>query len=288
MKILLANVGVSEKDGPFIKEMMVPTWKKNFDLVRRSDTEITLRVSEWGNIGMHGFFNHVTDTLNSQLVFQAARNAKEEGFDAVLITCFGDPWLDHLRGWLDIPVLGIGEAACRTAAMMGKKFGIVHVSEKNLYECRKQVEEYGLGEYLAGVVATPETSEQQAEALIDAHGAIKAFQECGRKLIDMGAEVLIPACGLMSPSLRIAPKCEDEYPDGFTNVDGVPVVDVLSVGIKYAEMMVDLKRAGSAWISRSGFYALPEPEELESGAMTLKDDRQVFWDVKLTDESFSF
>lgn len=78
MKILLANVGVSEKDGPFIKEMMVPTWKKNFDLVRRPDTEITLRVSEWGNIGMHGFFNHVTDTLNSQLVFRLPEMRKRK------------------------------------------------------------------------------------------------------------------------------------------------------------------------------------------------------------------
>ena len=282
MKIMLANVGVSEKDGPFITKMMLPTWKKNFDLVRKPDTEITLRVSEWGIHGMEGFFNHAIDTLNSQLVFKACQTAEQDGFDGILITCFGDPMLDHIRSWVDIPVMSIGESALRTAAMMGKKFGIVHVSEKNIYETRKKVEEYGLGEYLAGIVATTETSKEQAEALVDAHGAIEAFKVAGRKLIDMGAEVLIPACGLMSPSLRVAPGCEAEYPDGFTHVDGVPIMDLLSVGLKHIEMMVDLKKAGTPWVSRHGFYELPTPEQIESGKMVLEDTRQTFWDVSLT------
>lgn len=284
MKIMLANVGVSPKDGPFVTKMMAPVWKKNFDLVRRPDTEIILRVSQWGIVGMEGFFNHAIDTLNSQLIFKACQTAEADGFDAVLITCFGDPMLEHVRSFVNIPVMSIGEAAMRTAAMMGKKFGIVHVSQKNIYECRKQIEEYGLKDYLAGIVATTETSKEQADALIDAHGAVKAFTEAGRKLIGMGAEVLIPACGLMSPSLRIAPGCEDEYPNGFTAVDGVPIVDVLSVGLKYAEMMADLKKAGSPWISRSGFYALPTEAEISSGAMVLEDERQTFWDISLTNE----
>ena len=283
MKIMLANVGVSEKDGHFVKNMMLPAWKKNFDLVRRPDTEITLRVSEWGVLGMNGFFNHTIDTLNSQLVFKASQHAKEDGFDAVLITCFGDPMLDHVRSWVDIPVVSMGEVAMKTAVMMGKKFGIVHVSKKNIYETRKKVEEYGFGEYLAGIVATTETAKEQAEALVDAHGAIEAFIAAGRELIEMGAEVLVPACGLMTAALRTAPKCEDIYPNGFTHVDGVPIVDALSVGIKYAEMMVDLNKAGSPYVSRSGFYAFPTEAELASGHMVLEDDRQKFWDVSLTD-----
>ncbi len=281
MKVLLGNVGVSEKDGEFVTKMMLPAWKKNFQLIKRADTEITLRVSEWGIRGMEGFFNHTIDTLNRQLIFQGCKDADKEGFDVLLITCFGDPMLDNMRSWLNIPVVSIGEAACRTAAIMGKKFGIVHVSEKNIPECYEQVENYGLGKWLAGVVATRETPAEQAYALVDAHGAIEAFKEAGRKLIDMGAEVLIPACGLMSPALRVAPACEDIYPKGFTEVDGVPIVDVLGCGIKYAEMMYDLKAAGSSWVSRKGFYALPTDGEKESGADCLKDERITFWDVKI-------
>lgn len=282
MKIMLANIGVSEKDGHFVKEMMAPTWKKNLDLVRRPDTEIVLRSSEWGVLGMDGLMHPAIDTLNTQLIFTLCRNAQAEGFDAILITCFGDPMLQQVRAWVDIPVLSIGEACLHTATMMGRKFGIVHVAETVARECRKQVEEYGFEKNLAGIIPTPESAQEQVEALVDAHSTIKVFQSLGRKLIGMGAEVLMPACGLMAPALRVAPKCEDEYPNGLTDVDGAPIMDVLGVGLKYAEMMVDLKKAGSPWISRRGNYALPTQAMINSGHMVLEDPRITYWDLPLT------
>ena len=142
-------------------------------------------------------------------------------------------------------------------------------------------EKYGLKEYCAGIVATTEKPEEQPEALINAKNAIASFKEVSKKLIENGAEILIPGCGLMSPALRLAPGCRDEYPDGCTEVHGVPVLDVLSVAVKVAEMMVDLKNAGSTWISRSGFYKMPPQSALESGKMVLEDNRQTFWDLKL-------
>jgi len=281
VKILLANVGVSPKDGPFITDMMAPLWKKNFGLFRRNDTEIVLRVSEWGILGMDGFFHHAIDTLNSQLIFNACRCAEAEGFDAILICCFGDPMLEHIRAFVNIPVVSIGESSFHAAAMMGKKFGVVTNTHKMFHETSKRIEAYGFGDYLAGLTATTETPGEQVHALIDANEAVESFAETSRKLIAMGAEVLIPGCGLLASSLRLAPKCEKEYPDGMTEVDGVPVMDVLGVGLKYAEMMAELKKAGSPWISRSGFYSRPTEAELESGRMVLEDGRMRFWDVKI-------
>ena len=281
MKILLANLGVSEPGGEFTTKLMAPLWKKNLGLVRREDTEIVLRTSEWGVLGMDGLFNPAMNMLNTQLIFQIAKNADKEGFDAVMVTCFGDPYLQQLRGFLDIPVVGIGEASLKMASMMGKRFGIVHVNEAVLDEAREQVENYGMGKYFAGIVATPESGPEQVMAMENASGAIKAFTECGRKLIAMGAEVLIPACGLMSPSLRMAAGCEEEYPNGFTNVDGVPIFDILGCSLKYTEMLVDLKNAGENWISRKGAYMLPTQTMIDSGYMTLEDNRIKYWDVKL-------
>ncbi|MCF0229158.1 MAG: hypothetical protein HUJ76_05630 [Parasporobacterium sp.] len=281
MKILLANIGVSEQGGEFTTKLMAPLWKRNFDLVRKPDTEIVLRTSEWGVLGMDGLFNPAMNALNQQLVFQIAKNADKEGFDAVMVTCFGDPYLQQLRSFIDIPVIGIGEASMKMATMMGKRFGVVHVSEAVLDEGREQVAGYGLDKYFAGIVSTTETGPEQVKAMENAAGAIKAFTECGRKLIKMGAEVLIPACGLMSPSLRMAAGCEAEYPDGFTEVDGVPIVDVLGCALKYTEMIVELKNAGENWISRKGSYALPNQAMLDSGYMTLNDERIRYWDVNL-------
>ena len=66
-------------------EMMAPLWKKNFGLVRREDTEIVLRTSEWGVLGMDGLFNPAMNSLNTQLIFHLCKNAEQEG--AVIDAC---------------------------------------------------------------------------------------------------------------------------------------------------------------------------------------------------------
>lgn len=281
LKIMLANVAISPKNGEFATEILGPSWKKNFDLVKRQDTQIISRFSEWGIVGMEGFFYHAIDHLNAQSVFQQCVTAEKDGFDAIIITCFGDPMLDQIRSFVNIPVISIGEASLRMATIMGKKFGLVTISENNIYEAHHTIESYGLIDYCAGIAVTSEKPKEQPGALINAKNAIVGFKEVTKKLIDNGAEILIPGCGLMSPALRLAPGCEDEYPDGCTEVNGVPIMDVMSVALKMAEMMIELKNAGSTWISRSGFYKMPPQSALESGKMVLEDSRQTFWDFKL-------
>lgn len=43
---------------------------------------------------------------------------------AIIVAAFGDPGVASLRASLDIPVIGIGEAAIREAAGRGRRFGI--------------------------------------------------------------------------------------------------------------------------------------------------------------------
>ncbi len=58
----------------------------------------------------------------------------------------------------------------------------------------------------------------------------------------------------------MAPGCEDDYPGGLTEVDGVPVVDVISAGVRLAEVLVSFKKAGLSWISRAANYRRPDAE----------------------------
>lgn len=43
---------------------------------------------------------------------------------AIIVAAFGDPGVASLRASLDMPVIGIGEAAIREAAGQGRRFGI--------------------------------------------------------------------------------------------------------------------------------------------------------------------
>lgn len=281
MKILLVNVAVAETGDPFVENILVPAWRKNFDLVRQKDTEIVSRFSKWGIHGMDGFFYSYIDTLNAQSVFHAAVQAEKDGFDAVLITCFGDPMLSQIRQAVNIPVVSLGESTMLFATMMGYKFGLVTISPYNIYENEHTIAKYGLSEKLAGIRPNPESSEEQPGALIDCHRAIEAFTQVGRELIADGAEILIPGCGLLSPALRLAVGAESEYPNGFTEVDGVPIADVMSITLKAAETMVAMKQAGSPWISRKGLYAQATSKAVESGKDCLRDERMAYWDIKL-------
>jgi allantoin racemase len=282
MRILLANVAVAEQGseaGQFVEKVLVPMWRRNLDLVKQKDTKLTFRFPRWGVTGLDGFFYSYLDMLNAKSVFHASVQAEKEGFDAVMITCFGDPMLWAIRQAVDIPVVSLGESSMLLATMMGYKFGVVTISPYNIYEQDHTIAKYGLTERLAGIRPNPETGDEQLEALIDSRRAIASFKKIGRELIADGAEILIPGCGLLSPALRLAPGAEKEYPNGLTDVDGVPVADVMGDTIKMAEMLVRLKQAGSCWISRKGLYSQATYLALECGWMVLKDDGPGFWDI---------
>jgi allantoin racemase len=281
MKILLVNIPAAEEDnetGQFFKSVMVPLLRRNLDLVKQKDTEITFRFSRWGLTGMDPVFYSYIDHLDTRLAFHASAHAEEEGFDAVFIACFGDPMLWEIRQALNIPVVGIGESSMLLATLMGYKFGVVTISPLNIIGQEHSIAKYGFKERSAGVRAIPESGEEQIMAMQDARHTIECFKKVARELIDDGAEIIIPGCALMSPALRLAPGAEKDYPNGLTEVDGVPVADVIGDTIKMAETLVALKQAGSCWVSRKGLYAQPTTHAKELAQMVLKDDGLGFWD----------
>jgi Asp/Glu/hydantoin racemase len=281
MRILLAGVSAVEEDserGQFVKTVLVPIWRRNLDLVKQKETKLTFRFPRWGLTGLDAFFYSYLHNLSAKSVFHAVVQAEKEGFDAAMITCFSDPLLWDIRQAVNIPVVSIGESSMLLATVMGYKFGVVTISPYTIHGQEQTIAEYGLRDRSAGVRAVSESGDEQPMALVDARHAIESFKRVARELIADGAEVIIPGCGLMSPALRLAPGAEEEYPNGLTEVDGVPVADVMGETIKMAEMLVTLKRAGSCWISRKGLYAQATPRAKEFGQMVLKDDGPGFWD----------
>jgi Asp/Glu/hydantoin racemase len=283
MKILFVNIPAGEKDNEFgriFKNTLVPLWKRNIDLVKQKDTKVVFRCSTWGMGEMDTSYFRYMDHLASSMIYHVASRAEEEGFDAVAIACFGDPMAWELRQVLNIPVVCIGESSMLLSTLMGLKFGVVTISPFNVPGQEERIAKYGFKERSAGVRAIPESSEEQVKALISAGTTIEAFKQAARELIADGAEIVIPGCSLMSPALRLAPGAEKEYPDGVTEVDGVPIADVISDTVKLAETLVSLKNGGSSWISRKCLYAQATPIAKEFGKMLTEDSRVQYWDVE--------
>ncbi|NLB29388.1 MAG: hypothetical protein GX823_04065 [Clostridiales bacterium] len=283
MRLLYVNIPTGNENGEFgefAKNAYVPLMRRNLELVKSPGTEITFRFSEWGQGPIEMAFYRFIDHLTSSMIYHVAKNAKQEGFDGVVINCFGDPMLWELRQALDIPVVGLGESTMQFAALMGHKFGIVHISPYNIPETEEHLAKYGIRDRCAGVRPIENWFDGQEDGLADSSGTVKAFINTARLLIHDGAEVIIPACSLMSPTMRLTPGIEELFPGGLTHVDGAPVVDALGVTLKAAESLVSLYKAGSGWISRRILYARPPEFVMQISHPVIEKTDYGYWDVE--------
>jgi Asp/Glu/hydantoin racemase len=191
---------------------------------------------------------------------QAIRNALEAeraGYDAFVIGHFQEPGLLEIRGALDIPVIGLGEANLLAGLSMGGRLGLVTIDPVFIDWHVRQVKAHGLEQRVAGVRAVHMDLPAFMGAFTDDASYAKAradFVEQVRPLVAAGAEVIIPAGGL--PMLLFARECP------FV-IDGALVLNGIAVVAKAAEMAVALRRLTGSVVSRRGTYAKASAECVE-------------------------
>lgn len=116
---------------------------------------------------------------------------------------------------------------------------------------------------------------------MDAGPAIEAFKRDCQPLIKAGAEILLPACSLIACAMRVGIGVEDQYPNGFNEVDGVPVADVIGSALKMSEVLASLKKGGSSWVSRKCTFARPTQLAIDNAKMVTDDIKLKYWDVTM-------
>jgi allantoin racemase len=195
------------------------------------------------------YFHPLTEFRCAAQTIRNALEAERAGYDAFVIGHFQEPGLLEIRGAVDIPVIGLGEAAMLAALSMGGRLGLVTIDPVFIDWHERQVRAQGLDARVAGVRAIK----------IDLPGFMRAFTEEAsyakvrvdfieqvRPLVAAGAEVIIPAGGL--PMLLFA----RERP--FV-IDGALVLNGIAVAVKAAEMALALRQLTGAVVSRRGTYA---------------------------------
>jgi allantoin racemase len=163
----------------------------------------------------------------------------------------------EIRGTLDIPVVGLGEANLLAALSMGRRFGLVTIDPVFIDWHERQVHAHGLDQRFAGVRAIHMDLPGFIRAFTDeaSYTQVRAdFIEQVRPLVAQGAEVIIPAGGL--PMLLFARECP------FV-IDGALVLSGIAVAAKAAEMALALRRLTGAVVSRRGTYAKASPACVE-------------------------
>lgn len=171
-----------------------------------------------------------------------ARHAS--GCDAVVIAVSYDVALAAAREMLDIPVVGITEAALLTACMLGGRIGVVVWGQRVLPIYQELIASYGLSSRIAGwralESAAPYAAGDQSEA--DAL-AIAAARDL---IVRDGAEVIVLTGAVMAG-----------VPQRLQASIDVPVLDGVSCAVRQAELLV----RQCVPKARAGSYAAPGPRE---------------------------
>lgn len=173
--------------------------------------------------------------------------------DGVVVAAFGDPGMPALKEFVDVPVIGITEAALCAAALQGHRFSIIAISDRITAWYRDSVDRFGLGGRLASI-----------RSIKEALSGIGTVQDDFRPILvelarlavaEDGADVIILAG---APLAGLARNVGSEIP--------VPVVDGIGAGIRMAEAIVEL-RSGP---HRAGSFAAP-PRKRRAGLSPAMD-----------------
>ncbi|MCG8605347.1 aspartate/glutamate racemase family protein [bacterium] len=177
-----------------------------------------------------------------------------EGWDALIIGCFGDPGLDGARELVSIPVIGPCEASVLLAASLGHRFSIITITESVIVSTERLVRNVGVGEKLASVRAV---DIPVLELKGDRERTIEATLAEGQKAIrDDRADTLILGCmsmGFLEVAESVAPKLK------------VPVINPAKAALKFAEALV------GAGLSHSRQAYMTPPKLASNRSLTPKD-----------------
>lgn len=180
-------------------------------------------------------------------VIENAIDAERAGFDAFVIGSFSEPLLREIRSAIDIPVASLTESALLVGCSLGKLLAPISNAPSVLWMVKTAVEKHGLGARVLPVQAIDPPLDEPALAAAYANPAsvVEAFTSAAKRAIALGADVIIPAEGVLAELL---------YAQGIRAIAEAPVLDVFGTTWAYAAMLVRLWSRTGLRVGRSWHY----------------------------------
>ena len=254
MKICIQSgtpLGTSEIYKPYYESLMRHARK-----VCRPDT-----VCEFPNLGKNypGAARSRTHLhLVAHETIKSALRAESRGFDAFVTQCL-DLGFHELREMVDIPVVFMTQATLAYYSQLAPNFAFLvngvrlHHFFEELGDRYKANERRIRGGYVRFAFTDYANLWNNPQPFID------EFMQTAREVVRRGATSLYPAGLYLSQWL---------IDQGIREVEGAIIMDPLAIGIKTAELMVDLERAGIKRYN-AGPWAVPPQEVREMLAKEL-------------------
>jgi len=153
--------------------------------------------------------------------------AEHEGFDGVIVGCYGDPGVDAMREVVKIPVVGPGEASMLVASMLGHRFSIITVLDSVVPSLEKLARIVGVERKLASVRAA-DIPVLELKKDIQATRQ-RMLVESEKAMTEDRADVIILGCMSMA-FMGVSDEMQESL--------GIPVVNPAVVSLKVLEGLI--------------------------------------------------
>jgi len=180
---------------------------------------------------------------------------QQQGYDAAILGCAGDPGLDAAREIVDdMVVIGPGQTSMQVAAMLGHTFSLLTLEDSLIPSSYELAYKAGVTPKLASVVPVYMAV---LDLATDKAASLKKIVAAGRKAVEQDhADALVLGCMSMG-FLNVAKEIEEAV--------GVPVVNPSITGLKVAEAIVGSKLMHSK-------VAFATPPKIKSGKLQSLDE----------------
>jgi len=162
-------------------------------------------------------------------LLEEVKKAYDEGFDAIIIACFDDTGLAEARELINIPIIGIGEAAFHAAMMMGIKFSVVTTLSISIPVIEENLVNYGLDSMCIKVRAS-EVPVLDLE-IPGSDAQKKISDEIALSITEDNASAIVLGCAGMA-----------DLSEQLTKMHNIPVIDGVSAAVGFATTLAKLPK----------------------------------------------
>lgn len=160
-------------------------------------------------------------------LLRVVKNGEKQGYDAMIINCFGNPGLEEAKRLVKMPVVGAGEASFLKVKEAKKRFSVITTVKEAVERVRRNARKHSAEPFLASirplVMHVPELVQRQRLRKALLREGEKALKEDHAEIIVLGCTGMAGNAEWLSRKL------------------GVPVIDPTKAAIERATEQIKSK-----------------------------------------------
>ena len=157
-------------------------------------------------------------------LFRVVREGEKQGYDAIIVNCFGNPGLEESKRLVNVPVIGAGQSSFLKVKAGKKRFSVLTTVQEAVAGVKRNAVKYGVEELLASVRPVG----MHVVELLQTERLRKALIGEGKKaLVNDNAAIIVLGCTGMAGNAEWLSKRLD-----------VPVIDPTRAAMEMAIKLI--------------------------------------------------